>query len=275
MGAEEMTIAVRNMMRRIFQTLFLGTTTMLAVGQAQAQAPAAPPPLNVLEQSSEYRFQLDLHVNDAALAGMLPAGWESAAATQGGAKDANLRLIFVDCVNIVGPDNKVLGKGANRIAMLAAPVKKSDGSATGQMILGGISEDANVPDSYGVYLKSATAKMSRSASVMNGAATETDDWDFSAAGGEHLQMHLKFTPGPVNRGGGDTRFYNPADPSQFQIARTQQVTDVARNVTTTPPDRVLEFSLKAGGGKFAGLLDGARPLSWDSQPVYMRIVGTP
>ena len=263
-------------MGKVFSAGFIGALALLGSQAVQAQAPAAPPPLTtVLEQSSEYRFQLDLHVSDAVLAKMLPAGWETAMATQGPAKDANLRLIFVDAVNIVGPDNKPLGKGTGRLAMLAAPVKKSDGSATGQMILGGISETGNDPDAYGVYLKAATAKMTRRASIANGVATDTDDWDFSAASGEHLQLHLKFTPGAANKGGGDTRFYNPADPSQSQISRTQQVTDVARNVTTNPPDRVVEFSLKAGGGKYAALLDGAKPLSWDSQPVYVRIIATP
>jgi len=52
------------------------------------------------------------------------------------------------------------------------------------------------------------------------------------------------------------------------------MTDITRNVTTNPPDRVLEFSYKAGGGKFSPLLDGSRPLSWDSQPVYNRIIST-
>jgi len=42
---------------------------------------------------------------------MLPAGWVSNAAAQGAAKDANIRLIFIDASNIVGPDNRVLGKG--------------------------------------------------------------------------------------------------------------------------------------------------------------------
>jgi hypothetical protein len=103
-------------MRRIVSitlfTMFAAPVTMPAL-PAAAQAPA--PTGNVLEQSSEYRFQLDLHVNDAALAKMLPAGLVSNAAAQGAAKDANLRLILVDAQNIVGPDNKVLGKGANRI----------------------------------------------------------------------------------------------------------------------------------------------------------------
>jgi hypothetical protein len=247
--------------------------TMLALPAAAQNAAPPAPAGNVLEQSSEYRFQLDLHVNDAVLAKMLPAGWVSNAATQGAAKDANLRLILVDAQNIVGPDNKVLGKGANRIAQLAAPVKSSDGANTGQMILGGISEDAAVPDAYGVYLTASSVKVSRSASDANGVVTCTDDWDFAAAGGEHIQLHLKYVRGPANKGGGATKFFNPANPAQFQTSTSEQTTDITRNVTTNPPDRVLEFSLKAGGGKYAGLFDGSeKPLSWDSQPTFVRVV---
>jgi hypothetical protein len=249
-------------------TILVAPVIMLAwPAAAQTSAPVG----NVLEQSSEYRFQLDLHVNDAALGKMLPAGWVSNAATQGAAKDANLRLILLDAQNIVGPDNKVLGKGSNRIAMLAAPVK--NGSDTGQMILGGISEDSAVPDAYGVYLTATRVKMSRAASDANGVVTCTDDWDFEAAGGEHFLLHLKYVRGPANKGGGMTKFYNPANPSQYQASTNEQTTDIARNVTTNPPDRVLEFSLKAGGGKYSALFDGSeKPLSWDSQPTFVRLV---
>jgi len=97
-------------------------------------------------------------VNDAVLAKMLLAGWVSNAATQGAAKDANLRLILIDAQNIVDPTTRCWGKGANRIAQLAAPVKSSDGANTGQMILGGISEDAAVPDAFGVYLTASKRK---------------------------------------------------------------------------------------------------------------------
>ena len=258
-------------MRRIIPTAIV---TMLALPAAAQQAPAPPPPIPtgaVIAQSSEYRFQLDLHVNDAALAKLLPAGWVSNAATQGAAKDANIRLILIDAQNIVGPDNRVLGKDANRIVQLAAPVKSSDGANTGQMILGGISEDASVPDGFGVYLTASSVKVSRAVSSTSGVVTCTDDWDFQAAGGEHFTLHLKYTRAPANKGGGATKFFNPANPGQYQVATTQQTTDITRNVTTNPPDRVLEFSLKAGGGKYAGLFDGSeKPLSWDSQPTYFR-----
>jgi hypothetical protein len=263
-------------MRRIFLTLSL---TMLS-GAAMAQAPAAPPPAAplppqgaVLFSSAEYRFQLDLHVDEAQLAKLLPAGWTSNMATQGPAKDANLRLIFVDAEEIVGPDNRVLGKGSNRIAMLAAPVKK-DG-ATAQMILGGIIEDASAaPDSFGVYLPAGSAKAAHAASTAGGTVTATEDWDFTASGGEHLGVHLKYTKMAANRGVGATVFYNPANPAQYVVSHTDGSTDITRNTTTNPPDRVQEFTLTAGGGKYAELLAGARPLSWDSQPVFARTVNS-
>jgi hypothetical protein len=249
-------------------------TVLLSGSAALAQMPTpAPPPLNVLAQSSEYRFQLDFHVNDAALAKMLPAGWVSGAATQGPAKDANIRLIFIDAGNITGPDNKPLGKGSDVMVIVAAPVKSADG-AVGQIILGGISE--NDPGAaFGVMDKAGDARVSRSVATSNGATQVTEDWTL-AAGSAHAALHVKYTRLPANHGSGSVNFYNPADPKAYQIFRSDQVTDITRNVTTTPPDRVLEFSYKAGGGKFAALFDGTeKPLSWDSQPVYNRVIGTP
>jgi hypothetical protein len=250
-------------------------TLSAAAALAQGAAPPAPPPLPaqgaVMFSSAEYRFQLDLHVDDAQLVKWLPAGWVSNAATQGAAKDANVRLIFVDAQEVEGPDNRVLGKGANRIAMLAAPVK--NGAMVGQMILGGIVEDpANVPDGYGVYLPASGARASHTASDAGGTVTVTEDWDFTASGGEHLGVQLEYTRVPANRGIGATVFYNPANPTQYVVAHTDGSTDITRNTTTNPPDRVQQFTLTASGGKYADLLAGARPLSWDSQPVYSRTV---
>jgi len=254
------------------------TTIVLIAPAAFGQTPAAPPPpapITVLAQSSEYRFQMDFHVNEAALAKMLPAGWVSNMAAQGPAKDANMRLIFIDAGNIVGPDNKPLGKGTDLMAILAAPVKQADGSGIGQMILGGLTQN-DPTAAFGVLSPASAAKVSRSIATNNGATIVTEDWDLSGAGGAHAALHVKYTRLPANKGAGSANFYNPADPKAVQIFRTEQVTDITRNATTNPPDRVTEFTYKAAGGKFAALFDGSeKALSWDSQPVYSRIVGTP
>jgi hypothetical protein len=222
----------------------------------------------MVEYSSEYRFQLDLHVPDAALRAFLPAGWTSNVATQGAAKDANLRAIFTDRVTINGPDGKPVGKtGSNRLIYLAAPVKEPTG-ANVQLMIGGLTEDpADAPGPFGVYLLATTHTMQRSTSSGGtGPILDSQDWVFAATSGERLEMHIKYERGVGNKGNpNETKFYSAKTPTFFQISRQEQVLDILRNVTTTPPDRVKEFSFKGSGGSYARLFDGTeKPLSWDN-----------
>jgi hypothetical protein len=246
-------------------------------GTAQAQAPAAPAAAPV-EQSNEYRFQIDLQANPAALSKALPAGWESAAATQGAAKDCNLRLIFIDRVNVQDGAGRVLPPGKDTVVYLEAPVRQTVAAGappvTGRMVLAGISEnDSATAGTFGVLVKATKVATARNIATTDGKTTVTEDWDLTGAGGEHARLHVKYVRGPANRAAADVRFFNPANPAQFVTAHTEQETDITRNVTTTPPDRVQEFSLTAGGGKFAALLDGTqKPLSWDAQPTYRRAI---
>jgi hypothetical protein len=248
----------------------LWLVALTVAAPALAQAPA--PPTNIVEKSSDYRFQMDYQVNQAALNKLLPTGWESAVAAQGPAKDCNIRLIFVERSNIVGPDNRVLRNGKDMLAFIEAPVRQSGGTVTGRMILAGISSAS----AGGVMLPARTTNVSRSRNVQNDTAVVTEDWEFVAASGERLQLHVQYRPQPTNVGAGETRFFDPADPSKVQLWRTETATDIARNVTTTPPDRVTQFSYRVSGGKFAALFDGSeKALSWDAQPIYSRTVVQP
>ena len=220
----------------------------------------------LIEYSSEARFQLDLHVSDAALAGFLPQGWTPNIAAQGAAKDANLRAIFIDRQTINGPDGRPVGKGSNRLVYLVAPVKDPTG-ANVQLVIGGLSEDpADVPGPFGVYLPATTHTMLRSSSSGSGPIMDSQDWVFAAPTGERLEMHIKFERGVGNKGNpNETKFYSAKNPAFYQISRQEQVLDILRNVTTNPPDRVKEFSFKAGGGSYSKLFDGTEKLlSWDN-----------
>ena len=220
----------------------------------------------IVEYSSEARFQLDLHVSDAALAALLPMGWKPNVAAQGPAKDCNLRAIFIDRVSINGPDGRPLGKGSNRLVYLVAPVKDPTG-ANVQLVIGGLSEDpADAPGPFGVYLLATTHTMQRSTSSGSGPILDSQDWVFAAATGERLEMHIKFEKGVGNKGNpSETKFYSAKNPGFYQISKQEQVLDILRNVTTNPPDRVKEFSFKGSGGSYAKLFDGTeKMLSWDN-----------
>jgi hypothetical protein len=220
----------------------------------------------LMEYSAEARFQLDVHVPDAALAAYIPQGWTLNVAAQGAAKDANLRVIFIERMTINGPDGRPLGKGSNRLVYLAAPVRDPGGN-TAQLIIGGLTEDpADVPGPFGNYLQAATHTVQRSTSNASGPVMGSQDWVFHAATGEHLELHIKYEHGVGNKGNAsEVRFYSAKDPTVYQISRQEQVLDIMKNVTTNPPDRVKEFSFKAGGGSYAKLFDGTeKALSWDN-----------
>ena len=231
----------------------------------------------MLEQGPEHRFQLDFHVPDAALQKMLPNGWVPLVATMGPAKDANIRMIFIDRINVVGSDGKPVGRGSSRLAYLAVPVKQSAGEQTGQIIIAGLTDNAaDAPGPFGVYQYAPNAKMTRTVSASGGTAISEEDWDFAAPSGERMQVHVKYEHAAANKGGGDVKFFSPSDPTKYQIFRTEQGTDITRNATTNPPDRVKEFSYKAGGERIGALFDGTeKVLSWDSQPFYSRTVIQP
>jgi hypothetical protein len=256
----------------IVRTCLLGT----AFGLSLALAPSAFAQ-SFVDQAMEYRYQLDFHVNDAALQKMLPAGWEPAIAAMGPAKDANLRLIFIDRVDVMGQDGKPLGKGQTQLVYIAIPVKQTNGQGAGQMIVAGLTKDAaDAPGAFGVYRQASSAKMTRAVDTSGAAPLVTEDWDFAGPGGEHMQVHVKYERAAAAKGGGEVKFYNPADPSKYQIFKTEQGIDITRNATTHPPDHVMEFSYKAGGGRIAALFDGSeKVLSWDSFPWYMRTVSNP
>ena len=228
--------------------------TALLLSSARAES--------LIEYSSEARFQLDLKVPDAALTSHFPPGFTTNVAAQGAAKDCNLRAVFIDRVTINGPDGKPVGKGSNRLVYLVAPVKDPSG-ANAQLVIRGITEDpSDAPGPFGVYVLGTTHTMQRD--LANTA--ESQDWVFGAATGEHLELHIKFERGVGNKTNpADTKFYSAKTPTFFQISRQEQVLDILRNVTTTPPDRVKEFSFKGSGGSFAKLFDGTeKVLSWDN-----------
>lgn len=261
------------MSRSVFGRVLLivsGVAAVISAHDASAQT--------MLEQSSEARFQLDLHVPEAALAAYLPQGWTPNIAAQGAAKDANLRAVFIDRVTINGPDGRPDGKGSNRLVYLVAPVKDPSG-ANVQLVIGGLTEDpADVPGPFGNYLQAATHTMQRSTSAGGaGPIQDSQDWVFVAATGERLEMHIKYERGTANKTNPtEVKFYSAKNPGFYQISKQEQVLDILRNATTNPPDRVKEFSFKAGGGSYSKLFDGSEKLlSWDNILWINRTVSIP
>ena len=249
---------------------------LITIGVLAATTPCSSAQ-TMMEHSSEARFQLDLHVPDAAIMSYLPQGFTLNVATQGPAKDANLRAVFIDRVTINAPDGKPVGKGSNRLVYLVAPVKDPSGGNS-QLVIGGLTEDPeDAPGPFGVYRLATTHTMQRSTSSGTGPIMDSQDWVFTAATGERLEMHIQYERGVANKTSpADTKFYSAKNPVFYQISRQEQVLDILRNATTNPPNRVKEFSFKAGGGTYSKLFDGTEKLlSWDNILWINRTVSVP
>ncbi len=220
----------------------------------------------IAQDSVDTRFQLDCHVPEAVLKTMLPPGFTSSVATGGPAKDANLRVIFVDQFVARGPGGKAMGTGSSQFVTLVAPVKDAQG-APSQLVIGGLSKDsANAPGPFGVYLAAGDATMHRSVTSTAGPVLESQDWAFTARSGEHVELHIKFERGAGFRlGPMNVTYYSAKAPTNAQIVKQEQDLDILRNTTTLPPDRVKAFSFKVSGGSYARLFDGSEKLlSWDN-----------
>src|SRR5437763_16681186 len=103
-------------------------------GQAKAEV--------FVEQSAEVRMQLDFVVPDAALKKFLPAGFEPNVATAGPAKDCNLRMIFIDRVDITRQDGAPADPGTNQLVYFAIPIKQLATNTLGQLLIFGLTGDA-------------------------------------------------------------------------------------------------------------------------------------
>jgi hypothetical protein len=256
----------------MLKTLALGATIALVTtggfGQARAET--------FVEQNAEFRMQLDFVVPDAALRKFLPAGWEPNIATQGPAKDCNLRLIFIDRVDIT--DEKGQATGSSGLVYLAIPVKQTGTPNNGQMIIAGLTTDAkDVPGPFGNYQLATTHKFDRA--VVGGSGKDTlmeENWEFVSASGERLEVHLKYQRAAARKLTQEVKFFNPTNPASFQIFKVDSAIDIMRNATVPVKDRVTEFSYKASGGRLGPLFDGTeKVVSIDSFHWYNRGVYTP
>jgi len=228
----------------------------------------------LVEQSAEARMQLDFHVPDAALKAMLPSGAEPAIATAGAAKDANLRMIFIDRISVTAPDGAPAGSG--QMVYLAIPIKQAAPNPIAQMLIYGLTSDPKeAPGPFGVYQLATTHHMERSTTA-DAQALTSEQWEFTAASGEHMELRLQYTRGPGRKASNETKFFSSVNPSFYQIFKVDQNLDIMRNATITVPDRVKEFQYKASGGKIGALFDGTeRVLSIDAISWYNRAISAP
>jgi hypothetical protein len=211
-----------------------------------------------------------------ALQKLLPAGWEPLIAKQGPAKDCNLRLIFIDRIDVTKPDNTP--KTSDQLVYIAIPVKQTGTDNAGQMIINGLVSDVReAPGPFGNYVHAPSVKVFRTFHAVNGTTVGEENWEFAGVNGERLETHVKYERGAARRNApNEVKFFDPIRPDSYQIFRFESGIDIMKNATVPVKDRVTEFTYKVTGGPIGALFDGTETvLSWDSFHWYNRGIYTP
>jgi hypothetical protein len=252
--------------RRRSAFLFILLASAASLGhEAQAET--------LIEHSAETRMQLDFVVADAALKRFLPSGWETDVATSGGAKDCNLRMIFVDRSDITGADGSP--KGASQLVYVEVPVKKA--GLSGRMVLDGLTANPkDAPGPFGVYKAASSHRMERGTTETAGqAVVTTEGWEFAGPSGERMELHLKYEQRAARRGVSEIKQISAADPNVYQIHKVIQGLDPMRNATVPTPDTVSAFSYIGKGAILDALFDGKErvvsidSIHWSDRAIYL------
>lgn len=255
---------------------FLGPVALSFAALAAGGAAKAD---TLIAYSLESRMQIDLQVPDAPLRALIPAGWEVNIAAQGPAKDANIRLIFVDQVQVAAPDGKPLGRGMNQFVFLQIPIKQSVAGqqVNAQLVVGGISADpVDVPGGFGVYTRAVDHKLVRTVTANTGGKTILDEnWVLADATGQRFEISVGLEHVPANRAESTPKIYGP-DGKAYQQLKQVNSTDIAWNATTLVDRLTRPPVLKVTGTTWAKLFDGTEKiLSVDYQPWFTREISVP
>jgi hypothetical protein len=220
----------------------------------------------------DVRTVLTFKAPDAAVAKMLPDGWEVNSPASGPTQGFNLGLTLIDQVTVQDAEGKpvTLFRGA----VLNIPARKKGSEMAGTMVFTGLMSAGGAPGAYGVYVP-AKAKVEREVKTdSDGASRAEEEWEFKADDGSAIEVKIEYARGTATRNKVEARVFSAAKPDFYRIYRFELASDVVRS-TATGVDRVGKISIKATGEKIAPLFDGSQQLisvtsiPWYSRQVYL------
>jgi hypothetical protein len=219
------------------------------------------------------RIGMAFKVPDAALAKLVPEGWEINPPTSGPSQGANLNVTLVNMQAAYDAEGKPVMP--YRGVAFSVPMKKKGGDASGPMIVAGLFTSNYAPGSYGVFLPARISVDRKVRMELDGKTTVDEVWELRADGGHSLDIHLQYVAGVPTLSKAEQRVYSAMRPGFFRIYRVEMASEVIRSLATGV-EREAHASLKAAGDKLGPLFDGPHQLiSVTAIPWYSRRVSLP
>jgi len=219
------------------------------------------------------RTILNFKVADAAVAKLLPAGWEVNPPTSGPTQGFNLSITLIDTLQAQDSEGKPLP--LSRVVVLSVPAKRSGTSEAGIVVVDGFTAPSHAPGPYGLYRKAAITMNRRAQADDTGRAVTKEVWEIKAEDGASLAIGLWFNRSEPQRGKVETRIWSAANAGFYRLERADRVVDVVRSIPAGI-EHVRRFDFNVAGPKLVALFDGSEQLlSITAMPFYARSIHQP
>ena len=229
----------------------------------------------LVENNVDSRLNLHFRVADAALKSWVPAPWQISPAPGGPAKDANLTVVLLQRLLVLGPDGKPTPGATHRTVALTVPAKNTQTDESAPMVLRVLTTDPQgVP---GPYKNSVKASIRREFMLKGDGAepgTGSEQWQMQSNGGT-LEVQIAYLRGVPSRSQGQTKVFSAVEPTFFRLYRFDQGVDFVKSVPAGI-DRVQSYRFRSTVPELARLFDGTEQLIAVSViPWYVREVRLP
>lgn len=197
-------------MRLLLSTAFIALATSLPV-LAETQVGTV----------NENRLLLFFELPEAEAQALLPETWSLAPLPGGPAAGANALMVMIDGISAVGPDQKPLDPGENRLAVLVVFGQDAAAGEGGAVVVSGWSDKAGAaPGPYGNF---SDADVTFERTIAAGEKTEVEEeWSVSGEGGARFEVALAYARNAPAFSTFDQKVYSGSDPSFYRIYRGDQ-----------------------------------------------------
>ena len=229
----------------------------------------------LVETNVDSRLNLQFRVAEAALKSWVPAPWQINPATSGAAKDANLTVVLLQRLLVLGADGKPTAGPTHRTVALVVPAKNTQTDESAPMVIRVFTADPQgVP---GPYKNSVRASVRRDLTLKgegNEPGAGSEHWQMQTDGGS-IEVQLAYQRGVPSRSKAESKVYSAVEPTFFRLYRVDQGMDVVKSVPAGI-DRVQSYRFRSTVTELARLFDGSEQLIAVSViPWYVREVRLP
>ena len=254
---------------------WLAVSIAISIVLAVPGLPPAASAETFVETNFDSRLNVQFRVAEAALKSWVPAPWQINPASSGPGKDANLTVVFLQRLLVLGPDGKPTPGATHRTVAIVAPAKNTQTDESAPVVLRVYTADPQgLPGPYKNSVKASVRREFTLKGEGNEPGTGSELWQMQTDGGS-IEVQVAYQRAVPSRAKSDSKVYSAVEPTFFRLYRVDQGMDVVKSVPAGI-DRVQSYRFRSTVPELTRLFDGTEQLVAVSViPWYAREVRLP